>query len=417
MAQTIEMMSEDAKVILLLCGHLGKPNQIRPLALSEYNRVARWLRGVDLRPADLLKPDYIPTLAKEVAVDETRLRRLLDRGMQLGMAVEKWNQSGIWVICRSDSEYPARFKSHLVGQAPAILFGIGNRSLLSGGGVAIVGARDIDEEGRAFAQDVAARCARGDVPVVSGGARGVDETAMSAALAEGGAVIGVLANKLLQRSVTREARAGLADGYLLLLSPYYPEAGFSTGRAMRRNKLIYALADYGLVVSATYNKGGTWAGAVEELKRDRSRPIFVRIEGTVSSGNRKLADRGAIPFPEMDDRQLTSDWLKHVADVESPSQMALFQDVAHADVVREPQPPLHEEPTPRELMQSPVPASIYDAVLLVILDALDEPTPAAELAMQLDVSKAQLDLWLKRAVSDGRVQRLTRPVRYARQDD
>jgi len=30
---------------------------------------------------------------------------------------------------------------------------------------------------------------------------------------------------------------------------------------MGRNKLIYAMADYGLVVSADCEKGGTWAGA------------------------------------------------------------------------------------------------------------------------------------------------------------
>lgn len=417
MPQTIERMSEDAKVILLLCGHLGKASQVKPLALGEYNRVARWLREKALRPAHLLKPDHIPSLAQEAAIDEPRLRMLLERGMQLGLAVENWNQSGIWIICRSDSEYPDRFKLHLVDQAPAILFGIGSRSLLRGGGVAIVGSRDVDDAGRTFARDVAAGCARGGVPVVSGGARGVDEIAMSAALAEGGAVIGVLANKLLQRSVTREARDGLANGQLLLLSPYHPEAGFSTGSAMARNKLIYALADYGLVVSATYNRGGTWAGAVEEMKRDRARPIFVRIEKTVPEGNRKLAERGAIPFPEMDDGQFTPEWLRHLADVESPAQMPLFKDIAHADIVKEPQPSLHELPTPLEIMQSPAPASIYDTVLPLVLDALDEPTPAAELAMQLDVSKPQLDSWLKRAVNDGTVRKLTRPVRYARKDD
>lgn len=417
MPQTIERMSEDAKVILLLCGHLGKTSQIKPLALSEYNRVARCLREKALRPADLLKPDHIPSLAQEAMIDAPRLRMLLERGMLLGLAVENWNQSGIWIICRSDSEYPDRFKSHLVDQAPAILFGIGNRSLLRGGGVAIVGSRDVDDAGRTFARDVAVGCARGGVTVVSGGARGVDGAAMSAALAEGGAVIGVLANKLLQRSVTREARDGLANGQLLLFSPYHPEAGFSTGSAMARNKLIYALADYGLVVSATYNRGGTWAGAVEEMRRDRARPIFVRIENIVPEGNRKLAERGAIPFPDMDEGRLTSDWLEQVADVEAPAQMPLFEDIALADSVKEPQPTLHEQPTPLEIMQSPVPASIYDAVLPVILDALAEPTPAAELAMQLGVSKPQLDSWLKRAVNDGAVRKLTRPARYARKDD
>jgi hypothetical protein len=36
---------------------------------------------------------------------------------------------------------------------------------------------------------------------------------------------------------------------------------------MQRNKLIYALADAALVVTSDFQKGGTWAGAIEQLER------------------------------------------------------------------------------------------------------------------------------------------------------
>jgi hypothetical protein len=36
---------------------------------------------------------------------------------------------------------------------------------------------------------------------------------------------------------------------------------------MQRNKLIYALADAALVVNSDFEKGGTWAGAIEQLER------------------------------------------------------------------------------------------------------------------------------------------------------
>ena len=363
MPETIERMSEDAQVILLLCGRFGKESQVKPLGLGEYNRLARSLRDRDLRPADLLEPERVCSIADASRLDASRLRMLLERGMQLGLAVEEWNRGGLWILCRSDSEYPDRLKSHLGDQAPAILFGIGDRSLLRGGGVAIVGSRDVDEAGRAFAQDVAARCARGGMCVVSGGARGVDQLAMTAALATGGEVIGVVADKLLRRSVTREAREGLANGRLLLLSPYRPEAGFNAGNAMARNKLIYAMADYGLVVSATCNRGGTWAGAVEEMKRNHARPVFVRVEHSAPGGNSKLAERGAIPFPDVKDCRLTDDWLRQSSSAATPDQIPLFQDIALADSVKEPQAALDEMPVP--------PTSIYVAVLPVILNALD----------------------------------------------
>jgi predicted Rossmann fold nucleotide-binding protein DprA/Smf involved in DNA uptake len=292
-------MSEDAKTILLLCGNLGNESACEPLDLREYNLVVRWLMAQELRPADLLVLEQVPALAQGTGIAKERLLLLLKRGVRLGFAVEKWDQSGIWVLCRSDPEYPVRYKTHLKDKAPAVLFGVGNRSLLPGGGLAIVGSRNVDADGEAFARAVADRCARHDMPVVSGGARGVDQIAMNSALEAGGQVVGVLADTLLRKSVTPEARDALAGGKLLLISPYHPETGFNVGNAMGRNKLLYALADYGLVVSADHLKGGTWAGAAEELKRQPGRTVFVRLSDTVPPGNRKLVELGARPFPPM----------------------------------------------------------------------------------------------------------------------
>jgi predicted Rossmann fold nucleotide-binding protein DprA/Smf involved in DNA uptake len=295
----MDTISEDAKTILLLCGNLGQESACEPLDLREYNLVVRWLMAQELRPADLLTLERVPALAQGTGIAEERLLLLLKRGVRLGFAVEKWDQSGIWVICRSDPEYPVRYKAHLKDKAPAILFGVGKRALLQGGGLAIVGSRNVDVDGEAFAREVAEWCARNGLPVVSGGARGVDQVAMNSALEAGGKVVGVLADTLLRKSVSAEARDALAGGKLLLISPYHPEAGFNVGNAMGRNKLIYALADYGVVVSADHLKGGTWAGAVEELKRQPGRTVFVRLSDTVPLGNRKLVELGAMPFPSI----------------------------------------------------------------------------------------------------------------------
>jgi len=121
---------------------------------------------------------------------------------------------------------------------------------------------------------------------------------MTVALDAGGVVIGVLAENLLKKSLERRARQALANGQLLLISPYHPEARFTVGTAMGRNKLIYAMSDRALVVSAEHKKGGTWAGAEEELKRNHSRPVFVWINENTPAGNRKLIEMGAIPWPE-----------------------------------------------------------------------------------------------------------------------
>lgn len=420
----MNMMSEDAKAILLLCGHLGGQSEFEPLEQRDYNQVVRWLMDRNLRPEDLLEPEHVPQLAKDTGLPEVRLSALLKRGVKLGFAVEKWNQSGIWVICRSDPDYPSRYKSHLKDKAPPVLFGVGERSLLSGGGLAIVGSRNVDAEGEAFARDVAAWCARDGMPIVSGGARGVDQIAMSSALESGGVVVGVLADTLLKRSVSRDARGALANGRLLLISPYHPEAGFNVGNAMGRNKLIYALADYGLVVSADHNKGGTWEGAREELKRSPGRPVFVRMTGTLPPGNRKLLDLGAVPFPGITQAaspgKVLSQAAQTVTNAEPTAELTLFDlpfvtDRAVA-MVRESGPTLKTLPTVAAVtpITEAAAASVYDAVLPIILNALAKPLTPAALAEHLDVAQTQTNAWLKRALAQKQVRKLNRPVRYVR---
>ena len=128
-------LTKDAKAILLLCGRFGKNDAIkgtRPLSLGEYNQLAGWLVGCKARPSDLLSDAAIDLLANAPAgIDIERVKNLLARGAAMALAVEKWTNNGIWVICRSDTAYPERLKHHLKKQAPPILYGFGEIDLAS----------------------------------------------------------------------------------------------------------------------------------------------------------------------------------------------------------------------------------------------------------------------------------------------
>ena len=132
--------------------------------------------------------------------------------------------------------------------------------------------------------------------IVSGAARGIDQAAMSGALEAGGKVTGVLADSLERSVMKRENRNRLLEGQLILISPFDPSAGFNAGHAMQRNKLIYALADAALVVNAEINKGGTWAGATEQLEKLRLTPVYVRSSGGASRALDALKIKGAKPW-------------------------------------------------------------------------------------------------------------------------
>lgn len=431
------LMSEDAKAILLLCGHLGGDGGADPLNQREYNQVVKRLLARNLRPADLFVSEHVPDLARETGLDEARLVALLKRGVKLGFAVEQWNRSGIWVVCRSDPEYPARYKTHLREKAPPILFGAGERLLLRGGGLAIVGSRNVDTVGATFARDVAARCAREGFPVVSGGARGVDQVAMSGALEAGGVVLGVLADTLLRRSVSRDARGALADGRLLLISPYHPEAGFNVGNAMGRNKLIYAMADYGLVVSADYKRGGTWEGAEEELKREPGRPVFVRIGEHVPKGNLELIKIGARAFPAATERGSLREAFDGAIRAAPPATMLVTPElpvvstveppkVVDAEPVKEPaREPMVLKELPAALITASAPpagpATVLEAVTPLIRRALDQARTLDDLASVLKVRKPQMQDWVKTLVADGvlteQIQRKVRKVVVRKPDE
>ncbi len=417
-------LTEDTKSIILLCGIFGKDRTENPLSQTEYTSLVNWLIREKMRPADLLNKENITAASNGARVERNRLESLLGRGVKLGFAVEEWQRNGIWIISRSDEDYPKRYKTHLKDKAPPLLFGSGDRSLLNGGGLAIVGSRDVDQDGEKFTREVAELCAANRMPVVSGGASGVDQIAMGAALEAGGITIGILAENLLKKSVERTARYAISDGRLLLISPCHPGAHFTVGTAMSRNKLIYAMADYGLVVSAEHKKGGTWAGAEEELKRETSRPVFVRIENNVPKGNIKLIDIGAVAWPETigEDnlKQQLADLAEKKDNKKNQKSMSIFDFKARHEekpaeasskdvhtIAENIQPEYKIQPT-----ENRPEGSIYDAILPIIIRNMENPVTVDELSISLDVNKTQLNTWLKKAMDEKKINKLSKPVRY-----
>jgi len=318
------VLQGDTQAILLLCSWFGQFSQPKPLSISEYSTLAQKLNQKGLRPADLLSrgESWILDEFKEDLGTE-RIVGLLKRDAMLAFAVEDWTNKGLWILSRSDQAYPQRLKRKLQHLSPPILYGVGNQDLLSKGGLAIVGSRDIDSDGHEYTRRIAEKCVEQDIQVVSGGARGVDQTAMLAAIGVGGSSVGVLADSLTKASVSSKYREGLRQGRVALVSPYDPSVRFLTGNAMSRNKHVYALADYALVVDSSYKKGGTWAGAKEELNQKDRIPVLVRLQGSTSQGNQELHKLGAIDFPP-------EPWNRNIVDLEELTEIKItVQEFLH----------------------------------------------------------------------------------------
>ena len=321
-----DYLSDDGLALLALCSAYALPegaasDGIAPFTLSEWNKLARQIHASPLQRPSALQGRITADLAHELAIppdDAERIARLLDRSGRLALELEGLFSRGLWAMTRMDEQYPKKLRDTLKHQAPTVLFGAGDPQLLSRGGIAVIGSRNIDEAGTAFSQEVGRKAAAAQVPVVSGGARGTDRLAMGATLDAGGKAFGVLADSLERTVRQPDLRQLLLDGQLVLLTPYAPTAGFSVGAAMGRNKVIYGLADFAVVVSSDFQTGGTWAGAVEALKAGWC-PVFARDGVNVPKGNRELLKLGAAPLPEGELSQTLDlrSWLRQHAEVKA----------------------------------------------------------------------------------------------------
>lgn len=420
-------LSPDTEAILLLCGRFGNEREdlTLPLTQKEYEALARWLQERKLHPADLLSIDgRLTGELVQAKIDQARVTTLLRRGTALALAMEKWCRSGLWVLSRSDAAYPKRLKKKLGQSAPPLLYGSGDPALLENGGVAIVGSRDVSPTGLVFTQKLAHTCVRDGLGVVSGGAKGVDAAAMQTCGEAGGIVIGVLAADLLRASVNRQHRQGLTSGQLVLVSPFNPEAGFNTGNAMARNRFIYALADYAVVVDSAKGEGGTWAGAIEDLRHEWT-PLYIR-DAEDKPGNQSLISQGARKFTYSFGTDASiKDYLEHNTRPKKQETLNLIpmtpvQDLSVAQ-------PVSTDPIPgsntntRRIIPGALKQEISNQnsldMLPVFLDRLSAILGSTtktedEIRVALGLEKSQVKSWLTVAVSSGCVEKLKKPVSY-----
>ena len=407
-------ISANTQAILLLTAPLivgRKAEDTSVLSLADYNRFARCLRQAGKQPADLLGPDAGALLADCGArLSRERLESLLARGFLLSQAVEQWHSRGLWVVSRADARYPRRLKARLREEAPPILYGCGQIDLLEAGGLAVVGSRHVDDELIRYSTRTGSLAAEAGTTIISGAARGIDSSAMSGAMDAGGKVIGVLADSLGRAALAKVNRAAFRERRLVVISAYDPAAGFNVGHAMQRNKAIYALADAALVVTSDFNKGGTWAGAIEQLDRLRFVPVFVRNGANAGKGNAALLQRGGRAWPDPQ----SGDELESVL-VASTEKVATepMQNTLPLSLREEPSDYLVGEATKTvdtiagiDARHEPSTAltaefELWHTVRGILRRELAEARTEEDVATLLGLAKPQVKAWLARLVKEG----------------
>lgn len=284
-------------MIIVLCSHLCAEN-CRPLEPSEWTKLADKLIAEKLEPKDI--PDFSDEEMKrylDYKEDEIeRIKKLLNRAGSICFELERLSTMGIRMVTRADKGYPRTLKSKLKGGCPPLFYYAGDLSLLGRRTVGFVGSRTVGDEDIAFTEDTVKKINERGFGVVSGGAKGIDSVSSAASLLNGSFAIEFISDSFTRKIKNKEVISAIQDGRLLIMSMAKPDAGFNAGIAMQRNKYIYAQSTATIVVKSDYNKGGTWGGATEALRKEYC-PVLCSKHKEYP-GNEGLIRLGAIPIDD-----------------------------------------------------------------------------------------------------------------------
>ncbi|MEA3496754.1 MAG: DNA-processing protein DprA [Bacteroidota bacterium] len=209
--------------------------------------------------------------------------------------VEDLLEQGYSILPITSPEYSPILKKNLGRTyAPPLIYTKGNKAIMKEKSVAIVGSRKADNVSLDFTDNVAKTASQDYKVIVSGFAKGVDKQALDSALKYKGQSIIVLPQGISTfNSGFKKYYKQIIGGDVMVLSTFYPKATWSVGLAMARNPIIYGLATE-IFVAESSNKGGTWSGVVDGLRKGRK--IFVRKPNyNEKNANNQLIQKGAVP--------------------------------------------------------------------------------------------------------------------------
>ena len=379
--------SDSAMAAILLCTNLGIDGEYKPLTLKEWNGLGKTVNDMGYKIADLLKSEF----TKKLPISEKQkeqIKLLTGRGFSIALKLQELENKGIYIVTQFDSDYPKYLKRKLREKMPPVLFYAGDITLAGKIGIAIVGSRDVDDAGMLFAKDLAKKATKEKLIIYSGGAKGVDSISEKAAIDEGGYVVSFIGDSLSKKIRNKDVIQNILNKRILLFSDVNPDTGFSVGRAMNRNKFIYAAAHGAFVVSSDFGKGGTWTGAVENINNSWTK-LFV-WSGCEKKGNKELISKGAIPYVISEQTILDTINLSPQKDIEVCRQIDMFTK---------------EKDEITENIKEDNIIDLYDVVKESLVQSIVGEMDANEIAQKCNIQKGQMNIWLERLVAEGKIKR------------
>jgi len=221
--------------------------------------------------------------------------------------LEQSNHDGIKIISIFDKDYPARFKA--IEVPPVLIFCKGNFSLLNNkNNIAFVGTRKCSELGASISFKASSFFAENNFNIISGLAKGIDESAHRGALSVAGLTTAVLVDI---GNISPNSNKNLAEKILLQNGLIFSEniPGTTNGEPflyLERNRLQSAISE-GVFVIESDLKSGTAKTVEHALKQGKQIycPDFDQVAASSHEDNRSLIKKllessMALPFTNSD---------------------------------------------------------------------------------------------------------------------
>ncbi|GAB1468422.1 hypothetical protein MASR2M64_11460 [Candidatus Cloacimonadota bacterium] len=211
-------------------------------------------------------------------LNETDIESLINVKEQIpnnAFLAESLSNQGFEIIPIISPEYSKTLKENLkLTYSPPVLYVKGNKLLLQESSTAVVGSRAASEVSITFTDNIAKAASKDYKVIVSGFAKGVDKAALDSAIKHKGHSIIVLPQGILTfGSGFKKYYKQVIEGDVLVLSTFHPKVPWKPELAMARNPIIYGLAQ-NIYVAQSSEKGGTWSGVKDGLRKGRL--IYVR---------------------------------------------------------------------------------------------------------------------------------------------
>ncbi|BDC34641.1 DNA polymerase [Candidatus Dependentiae bacterium Noda2021] len=198
----------------------------------------------------------------------------------------------IKITTRYDNDYPELLKH--IASPPAILYYQGEL-YSSKPSIAVIGSRDADYYGKAIIADIVPKLVAQGYTIVSGGARGADTMAHTAALQAHGRTIAILGSGLLKPYPLNNKKMfeAIASQGGAIVSPFALSTQAMPGNFPARNRIIAGMSQGCLVVQAALQSG---ARITAQFALDQGREVFAvpgPVTSPLSAGCHALLKQGA----------------------------------------------------------------------------------------------------------------------------